>query len=100
MCVIISRLDTRHNDDILRGVMKLRQLRGRRTRKLPVMVVSVAGYNMIPRLDKYDENSALLLQLQTRPQAQQLRRTGASILEWNPRQENFSTALLRQVKTK
>jgi uncharacterized protein (DUF58 family) len=100
MCVIISRLDTRHNEDILRGVMKLRQLRGRRTRKLPVMVVSVAGYNIIPRLDKYDDNSALMLQMQTRPQVQQLRRTGASLLEWNPRQENFSTALLRQVKTK
>ena len=100
MCVIISRLDTRHNGDILRGVMKLRQLRGRQTRKLPVMVVSVAGYNIIPRLDKYDDNSALMLQLQTRPQVQQLRRTGASLLEWNPRQENFSTVLLRQVKTK
>jgi uncharacterized protein (DUF58 family) len=100
MCIIISRLDTRHNNDIVRGVTKLRLLRGRRTRKLPVMVVSVAGYNIIPRLDGYDDNSALMLQLQTRPQALQLRRMGASLLEWNPRQENFSTALLRQVKTK
>lgn len=100
LCIIISRLDTRYNSDIVRGVGKLRLLRGRRRRKLPVMVVSVAGYNVIPRLDEYDENSALMLQLQTRPQSQQLRRLGASLLEWNPRKENFSTALLRQVKAK
>lgn len=98
LCVIITRLDTKYNGDILRGVTKLRTLRGRQRRKLPVMVISVPGYNLVPRLNKSDDNAALLLQLETRPQAHQLRRTGASLLEWNPRQENFSTALLRQVK--
>ena len=100
LCIIVTRLDTRYNDDVVRGVTKLHLLRGRRRRKLPVMVISVAGYNIIPRLNEYDDNSALMLQLQTRPQTLQLRRLGASLLEWNPRRENFSTALLRQVKTK
>lgn len=100
LCVIVTRLDTKYNKQILDGVNKLRLLRGRRQRKLPVMVVSVAGYNIIPRADEYDNNSALILQMQTRPQTQQLRRTGASLLEWNPRRENFSTALLRQVKAR
>jgi uncharacterized protein (DUF58 family) len=100
LCIIISRLDTGYSGDLARGVGKLRLLRGRRRRKLPVMIVSVAGYNIIPRLNEYDENSAMMLQLQTRPQAQQLRRMGASLLEWNPRKENFGAALLRQVKAK
>lgn len=100
LCVIVTRLDTKYNKQILDGVNKLRLLRGRRQRKLPVMVVSVAGYNIIPRADEYDNNSALILQMQTRPQTQQLRRAGASLLEWNPRRENFSTALLRQVKAR
>jgi uncharacterized protein (DUF58 family) len=100
LCIVITRLDTQYNGDIIRGVGKLRLLRGRRRRKLPVMVVSVSGYNIIPRLNEYDDNSAMMLQLQTRPQAQQIRRMGAALLEWNPRRENFSTALLRQVKSK
>ncbi|MCL0080264.1 DUF58 domain-containing protein [Dehalococcoidia bacterium] len=100
LCIIITRLDSNYSDTVVPGVTKLRQLRGRRRRKLPVMVVSVAGYHVIPRLDQYDDNTALMLQLKTRPLVQQLRRMGASILEWNPRQENFSTTLLRQVKTK
>jgi uncharacterized protein (DUF58 family) len=100
LCVIVTRLDTKYSDDVLRGVTKLKLLRGRRTRKLPVMVVTVPGYNIIPRLNEYDDNSAMLLRMETRPRAQQIRRMGAGLLEWNPRQENFSTALLRQVKSK
>jgi len=100
LCIVITRLDTRYNSNIVQGVTKLRLLRGRRRRKLPVMVVSVPGYNIIPRVNEFDENSAALLQLQTKPQTQLIRRLGASLLEWNPRQENFSTALLRQVKAK
>jgi len=100
LCIIITRLDSNCNDTIVNGVTKLRQLRGRRRRKLPVMIISVAGYHVIPKLEQYDDNSALMLQLKTRPLAQQLRRMGTSLLEWNPRQENFSTALLRQVKTR
>ncbi len=100
MCVIVSRLDTKYSGDIIRGVTKLRMLTGRRRRKLPVMVVSVPGYNIIPRLDEQDDNSALMLQMETRPVSLRIRRMGASLLEWNPRRENFSTALLRQVKSK
>ncbi|MFC1942229.1 DUF58 domain-containing protein [Chloroflexota bacterium] len=100
LCIIITRLDSNAGESVVRGVVKLRQFRGRRRRKLPVMVINVAGYHVIPKLDLYDENTALMLQLQNRPLAQQLRRLGTSVLEWNPGRENFSTALLRQVKTK
>ena len=100
MCVIVTRLDTKYSDDIVRGITKLRLLRGRRRRKLPIMVVNVPGYNIIPRLNEYDDNSALLLKMETHPQTLQIRRLGASLLEWNPRKENFSAALLRQVKTR
>jgi uncharacterized protein (DUF58 family) len=99
LCVVVTRLDSDHNQAIIQGVNKLRLLRGRRRRKLPVMVVSVPGFHVMPRHDEYDENSAFMLRLRTRPYSQQLRRMGVSLLEWNPRRENFSTALLRQVKS-
>ena len=100
LCIIITRLDSNVGDTVVRGVTNLRQFCGRRRRKMPVLVINVAGYHIIPKLDRYDEAAALMLQLHNRPLAQQLRRLGTSVLEWNPSQENFSTALLRQVKTK
>jgi len=100
LCIIITRLDSEAGNTIVHGVTKIRQLRGRRRRELPVMVINIAGYYIIPKLDRYDENTSTMLRLHNRPLVQQLRRLGISVLEWNPSQENFSTALLRQVKTK
>ena len=100
LCIIITRLDSEAGKTIVHGVTKLRQLRGRRRRKLPVLVINIAGYHIIPKLDQYDENTSTMLRLHNRPLVQQLRRLGTSVLEWNPGRENFSTALLRQVKTK
>jgi len=93
-------LDSVYSATITEGITKLRRLRGRKRRKLPVMVIDIPAYNIIPREDVYDENAAQFLKLETRPLTLQLRRLGASVLEWNPRLTNFSTALLRQVKTK
>jgi uncharacterized protein (DUF58 family) len=98
LCVIITGLDSRFNDSIIRGVKKLRQLRGRNLHKLPVMVINVPRYNIIPRREIFDENTSLLMQLKTRPCISQLRQLNASVLDWNPKKENFSAAFLKQVK--
>jgi hypothetical protein len=78
----------------------VRVLRGRNRRKLPVMVVSVSGYNLMHKYEKYDENTRLLMQLGTRPKIKELQRLGVSVLDWNPHKENFNIALLRQVRTR
>ena len=100
LCVVISGLDSQFSENIVRGIKKLHQLRGRQRRKLPVMVINVARYNVIPKHDKYDENTSVLMQINSRPRISQLRQLNASVLDWNPRKENFSTALLKQVKTR
>jgi len=100
LCIIITRLDSEAGNTIVEGATRLRRLRGRSRRKLPVMIISIAGYHVMPKLDQYDENTSTMLRVQNRPLVQQLRRMGTSVLEWNPRQEHFSTALLRQVKTR
>jgi uncharacterized protein (DUF58 family) len=98
LCVIVTRLDSHLAKNVIDGVMVLRRFRGRRRRKLPVMVVSVDAYNIIERVEEYDENAAMLMHLETRPRIQQLRRLGASVLEWNPRREGIASALLREAK--
>jgi uncharacterized protein (DUF58 family) len=99
LCVIISALDNRLGDSIISGVRQLKKYRGRNKRKLPVMVINVAGYNLSPARGEYDANAAMLLKLNTRPRIVRLRGLGASVLDWNPRKGSFGNALLKQVKT-
>ena len=83
---------------MVEGVRKLAALQGRRRRKFPLMVISIPGYEMVRRADRYEKYASLLARLETRPLVRALRRFGTSVLEWNPRGESFATALLRQRK--
>jgi hypothetical protein len=96
--VVITRLDSRYSESIVTGIKKLCQLRGRHTRKLPVMVVNIPGYNIVSTNDGYDTSTSVLMQLGVRPRVQQLRRLGTSVMDWNPKKESFGTALLKMVK--
>jgi len=57
LCVIITGLDSKHADTITAGVKQLHRMLGRRRQKLPVMVVNVAGYNIMPAHRELDENA-------------------------------------------
>ena len=100
MCIIITRLDGESPESTAEGAKKLARLRGRLRRSLPLMVISIAGYNIIPVSGTYDENAAELRNLEIRPIVSRLRASGASVMEWNPRKHDFGSALLRQVKTR
>ena len=97
-CIIITRLDSQFSDSLLDGAKKLTSLRGNLRKGLPIMVISIAGYNIIPKTAEYEDNAATLIYLKTRPLANSLRRMGASLLEWNPSKETFANSLLRQVR--
>jgi uncharacterized protein (DUF58 family) len=98
LCVIVTGLDNRHSESIVKGTRKLRLLRGRQKHKLPVMVINIAGYNVMLAGNDYEANNPVIMKLNTRPRLTQLRRLGASILDWNPHKESFGTALLKLVK--
>jgi uncharacterized protein (DUF58 family) len=100
LCVIVSGLDNRSSDSLILGVRQLKKYRGRQKRKLPVLFINVAGYNLAPGRGEYDDNTALLMKLNTKPRIARLRALGASVLDWNPKKESFGNALLKQVKTK
>jgi uncharacterized protein (DUF58 family) len=98
LCVIITGLDSKHANSITAGVKQLHQMLGRGRRRLPIMIVNIAGYNIMPTHREYDENACALLNLKTRPTIQQLRRSGASVLDWSTFKESFGTALIKQMR--
>jgi len=100
LCVIVTRLDSPDAGSLLEGTKKLSALRGRSRKKLPLVVISVAGYTTIPTRGEYEAHAAVLLRVQTRPLVSLLRRMRASVLEWDPKRESFGVALMRQVRTR
>jgi uncharacterized protein (DUF58 family) len=100
LCVILTRLDSRNSDNILLGVKKLRALRGRQKRKLPVMVIHVPGYRIVADHGEFAECARTLSELNTRPRVQHLRNLGSTVMEWNPRRETFSASFFKMVKTR
>lgn len=100
LCIVVTRLDSEYPGSLVDGAKKLALLRGRLRKKLPFMVISVAGYDVIAPHGPYDETAVNLRRLETRPTVRRLRALGSSVLEWNPRRTDFGTALLRQVKTR
>ncbi len=99
-CIVITRLDSTSSESLIEGVKKLAKLRGRRKKGLPLMVISITGYNIIEPKCPYGEVAVKFRELETRPVFRHLRALGASVLEWNPGKTDFGTVLLRQVKTK
>jgi uncharacterized protein (DUF58 family) len=98
LCVIIGGLDHRFSDNLIVGVKQLKKYRGRHKRKLPVMIINVAGYNLVPERGEFEANAAVLMKLNARPRIARLRSLGATVLDWNPKRESFGNALLKQVK--
>lgn len=100
LCVVVTRLDGGSPVSLIDGAKKLARLRGRMRKGLPLMVISISGYHVIAPRGPYDEAAAKLRHLETRPLVRRLRASGSSVLEWNPRQTDFGSALLKQVRTR
>ena len=97
LCIVVTSLNSESHDSLIEGVKKIALLGGRRRKKLPVMIVSVDSYGIVPRHSEYEDNAADLLRLEVRPSVRSLRALGSSVLEWNPKRESFGVVLLRQV---
>ena len=98
LCIIITCLDKEDPEGLMKGIKRLITLRRGRSRKPPILVVSILPQDMLSSGGAYDENSKMLLYLRNQPNVKALRKTGVSVLQWNPRRENFSSVLLREVK--
>lgn len=97
LCFIITRLDVSSTDKLIEGAKKLAVFRGRLKRRLPLVIISIGGYTMLPQRNSYERNASELIQIETRPDVKKLRALGATVIEWNPKRVNFTTALVRQL---
>jgi uncharacterized protein (DUF58 family) len=102
---IITRLDvhTSESDSLrqlvqgVRQLVRLRRMGARARRPNPVGMVGVSAYGYLPGEDLLESQARDLMRWETQPLVDLLRKAGASVLEWNPRQENFSLVLMRHL---
>ncbi|MBI2855475.1 MAG: DUF58 domain-containing protein [Chloroflexi bacterium] len=100
LSIIVTRLDVGDIGSLLRGTRTVIQMNPRRRLRTPVMVVGINGYYFAPRRDDYEENAQTFYRLQTRAAVSRLRGLGVSVLEWDPTRYDFSTALMRHLRTR
>ena len=86
-------------DGFIAGIRRLVSLRpvSRRTNQVRVVHLESQGYQR-PQTPMEDQASRLM-QWEVEPMCQTIRRSGASILQWDPLQQDFASALLRHLST-
>jgi uncharacterized protein (DUF58 family) len=100
LCIVITRLDSRFAGHIITGIRLLRHYAGRQRRRLPVMVINIPAYGIVKGMGDFDQNAALMMQLNTRPRVNEIRSLGAAVIDWNPLKENLNAVMLRTLKTR
>ena len=88
-----------HADGFVAGIRRLVSLRpsSRRTNQVRVVHLESQGYQ---RAQTSMESHALeLMRWEVQPMYEAIRRSGASVLRWDPLQQDFASAFLRYVNT-
>ena len=105
---VVTRLDVHYPrggsespypDGFIAGIRRLVSLRpsSRRTNQVRVVHLEPQGYQR-PQTPMEDQASRLM-QWEVEPMCQTIRRSGASMLRWDPLQQDFASALLRHLST-
>jgi uncharacterized protein (DUF58 family) len=97
LSVVVTTLDTRSVDVLEKFFDKLRSYYSRR-RQPPIVLVNVIGRDLIPQPEEYESNLSTLMQLQSRSGLYKLRKTGVTVLEWNPHRQSFHAVLAGRMK--
>jgi uncharacterized protein (DUF58 family) len=97
LVVAVTTLDGKSSEVLDKFFNRLRAYYSRR-REAPVVLVNVIGRDLIPQPDNYRSNISEIMQLQAKPVLQQLRRSGITILEWNPRRQSFHAVLAGRMR--
>lgn len=104
--IVITRLDAYFArpmagkpsfQSLLAGVKRLAATKGRGQLRRPVSVFSVGGYAYYSGADALEARTADLVRWETQPLARRLRRSGATVLQWDSSREQFATVLLRHL---
>ena len=93
--VVISMIEGARIQGIVEGVKELHKYMGRVGGRPNIILFNVQGYNIAAQNDQ-EKIAAGFLTYHTKPYYEFLRGMGVTVLNWDPIEESFATALQRQ----
>ncbi|HWG91599.1 MAG TPA: DUF58 domain-containing protein [Candidatus Thermoplasmatota archaeon] len=94
MVVVVSRI-TPPAEDLMKGIRTLRAITGRQHSRVPVIIVNVVPYHLMPDRGPFSEEARQILERLDKTASQELTRMGVGVMTWDPRKTAFATAWLR-----
>lgn len=95
--VIITHVTPHRIKDLSYGLKRILSYRGK-TRRAKTIVVNVLPYDLIPKTNEMEVFAANMLEARSKGLSSYLRRTGARVLDWNPRDDNLGMKLMNFMK--
>jgi uncharacterized protein (DUF58 family) len=87
-------------EDTVQGLRTLRKYTGVSRRVRPIIVINPLVYTSVAGSDDFAQWSMLVLKAENRSRYAVLRRMGITVIDWDPKKEDISVRLLRQVRTR
>lgn len=97
LIVIITHVTLSNLNALLSGLEEIWRFR-RKREGIKTMVVNVLPYSLIPKVNELEVFAARTLEARSRVLSQNVRKLGARVLDWNPREEAFGVKLVKSLR--
>ena len=97
--IVITRPEVNF-EETLSGLRVLRKYTAMSRRIRPIIVINPLVYSSVAGSDDFANWSMLVLKAENRSRYHLLRRMGVTVIDWDPKKEDISVRLLRQVRTR
>ncbi|MBI2078501.1 MAG: DUF58 domain-containing protein [Euryarchaeota archaeon] len=97
--IVITRPEVNFEQTI-EGLRVLRKYTAMSRRIRPIIVINPLVYSSVAGSDDFANWSMLVLKAENRSRYHLLRRMGVTVIDWDPKKEDISVRLLRQVRTR
>jgi uncharacterized protein (DUF58 family) len=97
--IVITRPEVNFEES-LAGLRTLRKYTGMSRRIRPIIVINPLVHTSVAGSDEFAQWSNMVLKAENRSRYAVLRRMGITVIDWDPKKEDISVRLLRQVRTR
>jgi len=93
--IIITMIDASKMEGLYEGIRELYKYSGKIRKKPNIIIFNVLGYKVAAQSEE-EGMAADLLNFRNRPVIESLRRMGTTVVNWDPMEQSFAQALIRQ----
>lgn len=97
--IVITRPEVNF-DEAMAGLRVLRKYTAHSRRVRPIIVINPLIYTSVAGSDDFASWTMSILKAENRSRYKLLRRMGITVIDWDPKREDISVRLLRQVRTR